>query len=146
MVEALLRAGAAVDSANFAGVTPLIRTAIWGRAAAAEALLRHGSRMRRPGKDQQRVREDLRSTLPGGAASQQGGCASTMMLEQDREIVSFFLWGDRRITFTFSGCVGPARLKALVLKATGLCRVPQHTATPRDERQDETCTCNAVKS
>ncbi|OLQ01537.1 hypothetical protein AK812_SmicGene15730 [Symbiodinium microadriaticum] len=78
--------------------------------------------MRRQGKDQQRAREDLRPTLPGGAAYKQGGCASTMMLEQDREIVSFFLWGDRRITFTFSGCVGPASLKALVLKATGLCR------------------------
>ena len=44
MVEALLREGAAVDLADFAGRTPLMEAASEGRAAAAEALLRHGSR------------------------------------------------------------------------------------------------------
>ena len=44
MVNALLRAGAALDLANFAGRTPLMKAAVSGRAAAAEVLLDHGSR------------------------------------------------------------------------------------------------------
>ncbi|CAE7236447.1 ankrd29 [Symbiodinium sp. CCMP2592] len=43
MVKALLRAGAAVDVANFAGRTPLMQAAEWARVEAVEALLGHGS-------------------------------------------------------------------------------------------------------
>ncbi|CAE7481000.1 unnamed protein product [Symbiodinium sp. CCMP2456] len=42
-VKALLRAGAAVDLANYAGRTPLMKAADWGLRNASEALLRHGS-------------------------------------------------------------------------------------------------------
>ena len=43
MIQALLRAGADVDLANFAGQTPLMQAAQTGRVAAVEALLQHGS-------------------------------------------------------------------------------------------------------
>ncbi|CAE7205334.1 unnamed protein product [Symbiodinium sp. CCMP2592] len=60
MVQALLRAGAAVDSANFAGRTPLMKAAAWGRLEVAEALLEHGSRPELRSRSGQNARDFAR--------------------------------------------------------------------------------------